>query len=36
MIAARFKAPLSLLDARKRFVVRIEEVDGKVFEYAER
>jgi hypothetical protein len=27
---------VSLLDSRKRFVVRIEEVDGKSFEYAER
>jgi hypothetical protein len=36
MIAARFQAPLSLLDGRKRFLVRIEEVDGKVFEYVER
>ncbi len=36
MIAARFQVPLSLLDGRKRFLVRIEEVDGKVFEYAER
>lgn len=36
MIAARFQAPLSLLDSRKRFVVHIEEVDGKSFEYAER
>ena len=36
MIAARFQAPMALLDGRKRFVVRIEEVDGKVFEYAER
>ncbi|MCX6630608.1 MAG: hypothetical protein NTW28_23580 [Candidatus Solibacter sp.] len=36
MIAARFQAPLVLLDGRKRFMVRIEEVDGKVFEYAER
>src|ERR1039457_6750261 len=35
MIAARFQAPAALLDGRKRFVVRIEEVDGKVFEYAE-
>ena len=24
-----------MLDSRKRFVVRIEEVDGKSFEYAE-
>jgi hypothetical protein len=36
MIAARFQSPLALLDGRKRFVVRIEEVDGKSFEYAER
>ena len=36
MIAARFQAPMALLDSRKRFLVRIEEVDGKVFEYAER
>jgi hypothetical protein len=35
MIAARFQAPVALLDGRKRFVVRIEEVDGKSFEYAE-
>jgi hypothetical protein len=27
---------MALLDRRKRFVVRIEEVDGKSFEYAER
>ncbi len=36
MIAARFQAPMAMLDGRKRFVVRIEEVDGKSFEYAER
>jgi hypothetical protein len=36
MIAARFQAPMSMLDGRKRFVVRIEEVDGKSFEYTER
>jgi hypothetical protein len=36
MIAARFQAPLSVLEARKRFVLRIEEVDGKSFEYSER
>ena len=36
MIAARFQAPMALLDGRKRFIVRIEEVDGKTFEYAER
>jgi hypothetical protein len=26
---------MALLDGRKRFIVRIEEVDGKSFEYAE-
>ena len=36
MIAARFQAPLAILDGRKRFVVKIEEVDGKSFEYSER
>ena len=36
MIAARFQAPMALLDGRKRFLVRIEEVDGKSFEYTER
>jgi hypothetical protein len=36
MIAARFQMPMTQLDGRKRFVVHIEEVDGKVFEYAER
>ena len=36
MIAARFQAPVSLLDERKRFVLRIEEVDGKSFEIPER
>ena len=36
MIAARFQAPMALLDGRKRFIVRIEEVDGKSFEYPER
>jgi hypothetical protein len=36
MIAARFQTPMALLDTRKRFVVRIEEIDGKSFEYAER
>lgn len=36
MVAARFQTPLAKLDARKRLVLRIEEVDGKVFEYAER
>lgn len=36
MIAARFQVPLTMLDGRKRFVVRVEEVDGKTFEYTER
>ena len=36
MIASRFQTPMAVLDGRRRFVVRIEEVDGKVFEYAER
>ena len=36
MIAARFQAPITAIDGRKRFIVRIEEVDGKSFEYAER
>ena len=36
MVAARFQTPLAKMDARKRFVLRIEEVEGKVFEYAER
>jgi hypothetical protein len=36
MIAARFQAPLTMIDGRKRFIVRIEEVDGKSFEYSER
>ena len=36
MVAARFAAPVAQLDARKRFIVHMEEVDGKSFEYAER
>jgi len=36
MIAARFQAPVEMIDGRKRFLVRIEEVDGKSFEYSER
>jgi hypothetical protein len=36
MVAARFTTPLEKLDARKRLIVRIEEVDGKSFEYSER
>jgi hypothetical protein len=36
MVAARFQAPVSQVDARKRFIVHVEEVAGKVFDYAER
>jgi hypothetical protein len=36
MVAARFEAPVSRLEARKRFLIRIEEVDGKEFELPER
>ena len=36
MVAARFEAPVSLLDGRKRFVIHVEEVDGKEFELSER
>ena len=35
MAAARFVLPLEQLDARKNIKVRIEEVDGKTFEYLE-
>ena len=36
MVAARFEAPVAKLEARKRFLIRIEEVDGKEFELSER
>ncbi len=36
MVAARFNAPESRVDARKRFLLRIEEVDGLVSEIVER
>jgi hypothetical protein len=36
MVAARFEVPQSKLEARKRLVVRIEEVDGKVFDLSEK
>jgi hypothetical protein len=36
MVAARFEVPESKLEARKRFVVRIEEVDGKTFDLSEK
>ena len=35
MAAVRFVVPLEQLDARKNLIVRIEEVDGKTFEYSE-
>ena len=36
MIASRFEMPESKLQSRKRFVVKIEEVDGKISEIAEK
>ncbi|MGB7761800.1 MAG: hypothetical protein WBL61_18350 [Bryobacteraceae bacterium] len=36
MVAARFEVPDSQLQARKRFLVRIEEVDGLVQELSEK
>lgn len=36
MVAARFEVPEAQLQARKRLLVRIEEVDGKVVEIAEK
>jgi hypothetical protein len=36
MVAARFAAPVAEVEARKRFVLHIEEVDGKSFEFVER
>jgi len=36
MAAVRFEVPLEKLEARRRLTVRIEEVDGKVFEYADK
>jgi hypothetical protein len=35
MVAVRFEVPESKLEARKRLLVRIEEVDGKVFDLSE-
>jgi hypothetical protein len=35
MVAVRFVTPLTELDARKNLKIRIEEVDGKTFEYSE-
>jgi hypothetical protein len=36
MVAARFEAPESKLESRKRFLVRIEDVDGPITEFSER
>jgi hypothetical protein len=36
MVAARFNAPESRLESRKRFLMRIEEVDGLVTEIPEK
>jgi hypothetical protein len=36
MVAARFEAPEARLEKRKRFVLRIEDVDGPVTEFTER
>jgi len=36
MVAARFDAPETRLDARKRLILRIEDVDGPVTEFSEK
>ena len=36
MVAAGFRVPEARLEARKRFVVKVEEIDGRVFEIRER
>ena len=36
MIASRFELPEAKLQSRKRFVVKIEEVDGKISEISEK
>jgi len=36
MVAARFEAPEATLEGRKRFLIRIEESDGKSYEISER
>jgi hypothetical protein len=36
MVAARFEVPEARFESRKRFVIRVEEVDGKVVEYSDR
>ena|SRR5689334_5231512 len=36
MVAARFAVPIAQVDARKRFILHVEEVDGKTFDFKER
>ena len=36
MVASRFNVPEDKLQSRKRFIVRVEEVDGKIVEIAEK
>jgi hypothetical protein len=36
MVAARFEVPESRVGGRKRFLLEIEEVDGKIVEYSEK
>jgi len=36
MVAARFAAPVAQVDARRRFVIHVEEADGKTFDFNER
>jgi hypothetical protein len=36
MVTVRFQAPVAQVDARKKFILHIDEADGKSFEYAER
>ena len=36
MIAVRFQAPIAQVDGRARFVIHLDEADGKTFEFLER
>ena len=36
MVSARFEVPEAKIEARKRLIVRVEEVDGKVFDLSEK
>lgn len=36
MVAARFEAPEARINSRKRFIVRVEEVDGPISELSEK